>query len=64
MNPEFPPGMAPHPLSSKQPDIGLRIHHFLKDGKLHTQERMNTFLAESNLLFLDYFQIKHYVTSI
>lgn len=41
MNPQIPPGMTPHPLSSKQPIIGLRIHYLLLEGKLLTLEHMN-----------------------
>lgn len=41
-NPDFPPGFASHPLSSKQPDIGIRIHHLLQNGLLHSFDNINT----------------------
>lgn len=52
-----------HPLSSKQPNIGIHIHHLLQDGKLLTLEHMNTLWAAPNLRFLEYWQIKQYINS-
>lgn len=64
MNPQFPPGMEPHPLSNIQPDIGIRIHHILQEGKLITLDHINTLCATPNLSFLEYWQIKHYVNCV
>lgn len=55
---------GPHPLSSKQPDIDIRIHHLFRDGKLLSLEHINTLWAEPNLDFLEYLQIKHYTSHI
>lgn len=64
LNPQFSPGMAPHALSNKQKDIGIHIYHLLRDGKLLNLEHMNTLWAEPNLGFLEYLQIKQYITYI
>lgn len=63
-NPQFPPGMEHHPLSNKQPDIGLRKHHILQEGKLISRDHMNTLWAEPNLSLLEYWQLKRYVNSL
>lgn len=63
-NPDFPPGMSHHPLSSKQPLIGLRLHHILRGCGLKSLEELNEQWAEPQLNFLQFQQLKHYVASM
>lgn len=63
-NPIFPPGLSSHPLSGRQPLIGLQLHHILEKGELQDREHINAHLASKQLDFFSYMQIKHLINSI